>query len=266
MLMSRAFRLVALLLLGVGYSGSIQAAIDTFLDLGPDIPGESQDTEHHDQVDVLSWSWGMSNSGTTHSGGGSGAGKANFQDISLTKYIDKSSPLLMSRCAKGAHIPAVTLYVRTVGKVPIEYVKIQLTNVLVTSISTGGSGGEDRLTENISLNFAKVELDYVPAKSNGTADSPIAIQWDIPGNFGALIVPSFELAASLTYTNGAPTGSFSWSGKAGARYQIWATGDLNTAFQIYGSPITAAADGTTSINVPAGAVRMFFRVERISTP
>jgi type VI secretion system secreted protein Hcp len=76
-----------------------QGAVDMFLSLGSDIPGESQDQTHRDQVDVLAWSWGMSNSGTTHVGGGGGAGKASFQDISLTKYVDKSgsSSLLMGR-------------------------------------------------------------------------------------------------------------------------------------------------------------------------
>jgi type VI secretion system secreted protein Hcp len=263
---SKTFRLVGVLLLSLGYSGSLHAAIDTFLDLGSSIPGESQDQTHLDQVDVLAWSWGMSNSGTTHMGGGGGAGKASFQDIRLTKYVDKSSPLLMSHCANGVHIPAATLYVRKAGKVSIEYVKIQFANVLVTSVSTGGSGGEDRLTENISLNFAKVELDYVPIKSNGTANSPISIQWDIANNTGTLLIPNFGLAASLIYTNGSPTGSFSWSGNAGVKYQIWATSDLNVAFQIYGTPITAAADGAASVTVPADAIRMFFRVERISTP
>lgn len=161
-----------------------QGAVDMFLDLGSDIPGESQDKDHHDQVDLLAWSWGMSNSGTTHSGGGGGAGKASFQDINLTKYVDKSTPLLMLNCAKGAHIPKATVYVRKSGQPPIEYIKIVMTDVLVTSVSTGGSGGQDRLTENISLNFAQVEFDYVPTNKAGGADKPILFKWDIAGNVG----------------------------------------------------------------------------------
>jgi type VI secretion system secreted protein Hcp len=157
------------------------AAVDMFLDLDG-IPGESTDKGHKDQVDVLAWSWGMSNSGTTHDGGGGGAGKVNIQDLSLTKWVDKASPVLMLRCADGKHIAKATLFVRKAGTTPIEYIKIELTDILVSSVSTGGSGGEDRLTENVSLNFAKVKVDYVPTKPDGSADDPITFSWNIVNN------------------------------------------------------------------------------------
>ncbi len=86
-------------------------------------------------MDVLAWSWGMSSSGTVGAGGG-GAGKVSIQNFSLTKYVDKSSPVLMLNCAKGTHITKVTLYVRKSGVTPIEYIKIVMSDVLVTSIST----------------------------------------------------------------------------------------------------------------------------------
>ena len=158
-----------------------EAATDMFLDLGADIPGESKDPSHLNQVDVLAWSWGMSNSGTTHVGGGTGVGKANFQDLSLTKYVDKASPKLMLQCAKGALIPTVTLFVRKSG-LNAEYIKITLSNVLVSSVSTGGSSGEDRLTENVTLNFSVVTFDYVPTKPDGTAGETVSFSWDIAGN------------------------------------------------------------------------------------
>ncbi len=160
----------------------VQAAVDMFLDLGAGIPGESTDKVHKNQVDVLAWGWGMSNSGTAHSGGGGGVGKVNIQDLSLTKYVDKASPKLMLNCANGAHLAKVTLFVRRVGANPIEYIKITMTEVLVTSVSTGGSGGEDRLTENVTLNFAKVQFDYIPTKPDGSADAAITFTWDIVSN------------------------------------------------------------------------------------
>jgi type VI secretion system secreted protein Hcp len=163
-------------------SPSAQAAVDMFLDLGPGIPGESTDKTHKDEVDVLAWSWGMSNSGTTHDGGGAGAGKVNIQDLSLTKYVDKASPLLLKHCADGKHIAKATLIVRKAGATPIEYIKIELTEVLVSAVSTGGSGGEERLTENVTLNFAKVKFDYVPVKEDGSPDAAITFTWDIPSN------------------------------------------------------------------------------------
>ena len=136
-------------------------AVDMFIKIG-DISGESRDKTHAGKIDVLAWSWGVSNSGTTHTGGGGGAGKANVQDLSFTKYVDKASPPLLLASMKGTHYDEATLIVRKAGGTPLEYLKITLTEVLVTSVSTGGSGGEDRLTENVSLNFAKIKYVYQP--------------------------------------------------------------------------------------------------------
>ena len=257
---SRASVLGAVLLLAFSYSASLHAAMDMFLDIAG-IPGESIDPVHTNQVDVLAWSWGMSNPG-----GSGGTAKANFQDLSVTKYVDTASPLLMSRCAKGTVIPNATLYVRKAGVNPIEYINIQLSNVVVTSISTGGSGGEDRLTENVTLNFAKLQLDYVPTKPDGSAGTAFSFRWDIPGNSGTVISPVGGLTSTLTYTNGAPVANLTWNSIAGVSYQVWATSDLKVAFQLYGGPTSSAGDGTTSVTVPANAIRMFFRIETLSGP
>ena len=149
-------------------------AVDMFIKIG-DIKGESGDSKHKEEIDVLAWSWGMSNSGTTHAGGGGGSGKVNVQDISFTKYIDASSNALLKACCTGKHYPDATLVVRKAGGEAIEYVVIKLEEVLITSVTTGGSGGEDRLTENVTLNFAKFMYKYQPqdtkgAKLGGTKD------------------------------------------------------------------------------------------------
>ena len=144
-------------------------SVDMFLKLG-DIKGESKDSKHKDEIDVLAWSWGMSQSGTTHTGGGGGAGKVHVQDISITKYVDASSNLLIASACKGTHHKEATLVVRKAGDKPLEYIIIKMKEVMVTSVSTGGSGGEDRLTENISLNFAEFEYAYQPQKTDGSAE------------------------------------------------------------------------------------------------
>jgi type VI secretion system secreted protein Hcp len=156
-------------------------AVDMFLKIDK-IPGESQDKLRKDQIDVLAWSWGMSNSGSFHMGSGGGSGKANFQDISLTKYVDQSSPILMLYCANGDHFPEAQLVVRKAGKDPLEYITIDMKKVMVSSVSTGGSGGEDRLTENISLNFAKVKVSYKRQTSDGSEAAENLFVWDIAGN------------------------------------------------------------------------------------
>ena len=144
-------------------------AVDMFIKIG-DVAGESRDSKHAGEIDVLAWNWGMSNSGSAHVGGGAGAGKANFQDISLTKYVDKASPNLMMSCATGKHYPEAKLVVRKAGGEQMEYILITMKEVMVTSVSTGGSGGEDRLTENVSLNFAEVKVEYQAQKADGSKD------------------------------------------------------------------------------------------------
>ena len=160
-------------------------AMDMFLKVG-DIKGESEDgdSKHNGTFDILAWSWGVSNSGTAHVGGGAGAGKANFQDISVTKWVDKASPILMKYCSSGKQFKEGVLTVRKAGgDNPLEYIIITMTDVIVTSLSTGGSGGEDRLTENCSLNFAAVKVEYQPQKPDGSADGG-KIPWamDIAAN------------------------------------------------------------------------------------
>ena len=159
-------------------------ALDMFINMGENIKGESADSVRGKKgdIDVLAWSWGMSQSGTTHMGKGGGAGKASFQDLSFTKYVDSATNALMTALAKGTHVPEVTLLVRKAGAGQVVYITVVLSEVLVTSVSTGGSGGEDRLTENVTLNFAKVKYSYSPQKPDGSADAAKTFSWDIAGN------------------------------------------------------------------------------------
>ena len=156
-------------------------AVDMFLKIG-DVKGESVDDKHKDSISVLSWSWGLSQSGSAHLGPGAGSGKVNVQDLTITKYIDTSTPTLMSYCAQGGHFPEALLTVRKAGGKPLEYLKIKMSDVIVSSITPGGSGGEDRLTESVSLNFAKFYCDYIPQKPDGSGGGAISAAWDIAAN------------------------------------------------------------------------------------
>jgi type VI secretion system secreted protein Hcp len=162
-------------------------AMDMFLyfDTASGIKGETKDKVYKAKggIDVLAWSWGVSNSGSAHMGAGQGAGKANFQDISFTKYIDLSSTKLLTSCATGTHIKDAKLVVRKAGGTPLEYLLIEMSNCLISSYSTGGSGGEDRLTENVTLNFAVVKIDYKTQKDDGTEGTEKGnFAYDIPLN------------------------------------------------------------------------------------
>jgi type VI secretion system secreted protein Hcp len=157
-------------------------AVDMFMKI-KDVDGESADDKHAKSIDVLAWSWGMSNSGSAHVGGGAGSGKVAVQDLSFTKYVDASSNALMLFACNGKHVPEALLTVRKAGEKPLEYIKITMSDVLISSVSTGGSGGEDRLTENVTLNFAKVKFEYTKQKKDGSADGgPMAMTWDIAKN------------------------------------------------------------------------------------
>jgi type VI secretion system secreted protein Hcp len=156
-------------------------AVDMFINIDK-IKGESQAKGHTDEIDVLAWSWGMSQSGTFHLGTGGGSGKASVQDLSFTKYIDSASHALQLACLNGKHIPKCKLTVQKAGEKAVEYILIELENCLVTSVSTGGSGGEDRLTENVTLNFAKVHFTYTPQKKEGGSGNKLEYNWNIQEN------------------------------------------------------------------------------------
>lgn len=156
-------------------------AVDMFLIIDG-VKGESTDSKHKEAIDVLAWSWGVSNSGSAHIGGGRGSGKANVQDLSVTKYIDKATTSLLLSCCTGKHYDKAELIVRKAGDKPLEYLVIKLEEVLISSVSTGGSGGEDRLTENLTLNFAKVNVVYQAQKKDGTGEKGGEMTYNIAAN------------------------------------------------------------------------------------
>ena len=164
-------------------------AVDMFLKLG-DIAGDSADLvkaapskkEHKGEIDVLAWSWGMSQSASTHYGQGGGTGKVNVQDLSITKRIDKSSPNLVKFCCQGKHFEKAFLTVRKAGETPVEYYTIKMEDVLISSVQTGGSSGGDMLTEQLSLNFARFEVVFTEQDAKGNATTSIPGAFDIAGN------------------------------------------------------------------------------------
>lgn len=159
-------------------------AVDMFLKVGQ-IKGEAKDEKYNAKdgwIDILAWSWGGSNSGSTHVAGGSGSGKASFQDLSVTKYVDKATPDLLKSVAKGTHHADATLIVRKAGDKPLEYLIMEMKDVLITSYQTGGTGAEERLTENISLNFDFFKLKYTEQLKTGAAGASPDVSWSIRSN------------------------------------------------------------------------------------
>ena len=156
-------------------------AVDMFLRLG-DIKGEAKDAAHKDEIDILSWQWGCTQPATMGVGGGGGSGKVNIQNMTCMKKVDTSSTNLYLKCFNGKHYEDALLTVRKAGEVPVEYVKVTMFDVLVSSIQTGGSGGEDTVLETIDMNFAKVKIEYTPQNSDGSAAATMEVGWDIEQN------------------------------------------------------------------------------------
>ena len=155
-------------------------APDIFAKIG-DIKGESVDSKHKDEIELLSWSWGVSRSGSLSSGGGGGAGKASFHDLSFTHKIDKASPLLLKACATGQHLKEATITRRKAGKGQQEFLVIKMNDVLVTSVADSDDSGGD-LMESVTLAFAKVDLEYRPQKPNGSLDAGLHFKYDLKTN------------------------------------------------------------------------------------
>lgn len=157
-------------------------ATDIFIKID-DIRGESVDGSHAGEIEVLGWTWSMSQTGTAHSGTGGGAGKVSVNDLSFTKHVDKASPNLIKMCCSGKHFQSAQLTVRKAGgSKPVEYLKLKLKDGLVSSVTAGGSPMDDRLTETITLNFAAFSYEYTPQSSQGGAAGTIPASWNIARN------------------------------------------------------------------------------------
>lgn len=158
------------------------ATVDYFLKIDG-VDGESTDDKHKGEIEISSWSFGETNSGSFNSGGGGGSGKVVLQDFQFVKKVDKSSAKLFTAGATGEHLKTATLTCRKAGKDQQEFLKIILSPVLVSSFQTGGSVGADMIPmDEVSLNFGKIEFKYKEQKPDGTLGGEIIGGWDVTTN------------------------------------------------------------------------------------
>ncbi len=166
------------------------------------IKGESTDRKHKDWIEIESWSWGANQ--TSSQSGGGGAGKVNVQDFSFVAKSSTASPEMMSSVAKGEHIKSAQLAVRKAGGKQSDYLTLKLTDVLITNYQSKGTN-ESRPTDNVTVNYGKLKIEYSPQLANGSFDSPIGFEWTIPSsasrvpNSYPLDSPSVEEASSFDY-------------------------------------------------------------------
>jgi len=159
------------------------AAVDFFLKIDG-IDGESQDKTFKNAIDLESWSFGATNSGSMgHAGGGGGSGKVKFEDFHFTMRSNKASPKLMLACASGEHIKKAVLTCRKAGKDQQVFLKYTFSDCIVSSFQQGGgSSGEILPTDSISLNYGKIEKEYKAQKPDGTMDGAITAGWNLVQN------------------------------------------------------------------------------------
>jgi type VI secretion system secreted protein Hcp len=155
-------------------------ASDIFAKIG-NIKGESVDSKHKDEIEVLSFSWGVTNTASITAGGGGAPGKATFQDLSIVHNIDKASPLLLKACATGAHFKEATITHRKAGQPQQEFLIVKMNDIIITGVTHGGASGQPG-SESVSLTFAKVDLEYRAQKPDGSLEPGIHFKYDLKAN------------------------------------------------------------------------------------
>jgi type VI secretion system secreted protein Hcp len=157
-------------------------AIDMFLKIDG-IEGESADSVHTNEIELVTLNWGMSQGATMHTGTGGGAGKVSVDDLTFTHTVDKASPILMQTCMSGKHIAKAVLTVRKAGEKPLDFYKVTMTDVMVTSVRPNGSNTASGISENVGLAFSKVKIEYQPQGADGAAKGGMIVtEYDIKAN------------------------------------------------------------------------------------
>ena len=164
----------------IGSPAPAPAAASDYLLKIDGIKGESTASSHKDTIEILSFSWGVSNQGSFSSGGGGGAGKVSFQDLHFSAPVSKASPLLFKRAVTGQHIKKATLFVRKSGGNQGDYYVIKLSDILVSSYQTKPSDSSDAVpTDHFALSFAKIEFSYKPQNADGSLGGALTATYDL---------------------------------------------------------------------------------------
>ncbi|WP_322023328.1 type VI secretion system tube protein Hcp [Burkholderia sp. BCC1977] len=153
-------------------------AQDIFLKL-TGIKGESRDASHPDEIEVLEWDWSAEQPSTTRSGTGGIGAKCTANDLTIEHYVDRASPILMLHCLKGNHIENAVLVARKAGRMPLEYLKITLDDVVITRINSVANFNMARPREEVQLSFAHIRQEYVVQNARGRSGGTVAAGYDI---------------------------------------------------------------------------------------
>jgi type VI secretion system secreted protein Hcp len=163
--------------LGTMGSTEQKGQVDSFLKIDG-IQGDATADGHTNEIELTGWHFGGTNAGGFGvSGPGGGAGKVQVNDFVFTMHADKAAPKLFEAMSTGKHVPNAVLSVRKAGGSPVDFLKVTLTNVLVSSFHTTGNGLLPGIE--VSLNFSKVEMEFKTQNNDGTAGGSVKAGYDL---------------------------------------------------------------------------------------
>jgi type VI secretion system secreted protein Hcp len=140
------------------------------------VDGESTRKDHKGEIEITSWSWGVTNAKSGSSG--SSASKAQPGDFVFTHQYDKASPVLAKRCASGTHIPTATLSQRRRGDKQKDFLIITLHDVLISSCNVSWTEDGD-VVEQVSVTYGEIGISYSPQDDKGGLGAPVTFGWNI---------------------------------------------------------------------------------------
>ena len=156
-------------------------ATDIFLKIDG-MKGEATDVNHKDEVELLGWSWGVSEALISSGAGGIVGGTPKIGNFVVSKHLDKASPRLLEACLTAKHINEVVLTQRRAAGGKFSFLTITLKDVLIASLGDSDTGADPRPTENVAFVFSKMIYEYVPQKPSGQPDTPLLLRWDVKAN------------------------------------------------------------------------------------
>jgi len=154
-------------------------AVDYFLKLDG-IQGESQDEKHKNEIQLLSFSWGASNTSSVAGTGGSGAGKVDLSDFSAMLFFDKSTPKFFKSICAGTHIPTGTLSAIKAGADGKPYLKIDFKEMFVTGLQVSASSEIPSVS--LSFSYNEIKIDYSVQDEKGNLASIGPVSWNTKTN------------------------------------------------------------------------------------
>ncbi len=151
--------------------------IDTHLKIAG-VDGESTHKDHKGEIDLLAWSWDVRQESTAAMGTGSGKGKGIPGQLVFAHYYDKASPVLAKNCANGKHFDQAVITCRKAGEGQLDFLKVTLKQVLVTSVAPSASSGGE-ISESVALSYADIEFEYKPQDEKGALGGAVKFGWNV---------------------------------------------------------------------------------------